>query len=104
MHDNVNAFYQGLLDEDGSLIGEEDDCCIDDDNAVDDGKLEEFMAQQEAEGERKTNLLMSFMNIVQLEDQEQREFDAVDDLRRHRERFRGQQRKKAKGEASVILL
>ena len=91
-NDALNAFYQGLLDEDGSLLVEEDDC-IDDDGAVDDDKLEEFLAQQEAADERKRNLLVSLMNIVELEDQEQREFDAVDPRRRH-ERFRGQQRKR----------
>jgi hypothetical protein len=84
-NDVLNAFLQGFLDEDGSMIGEEDDC-IDDDGAVDGDKLEEFMDRQEAENERKRNLLVSMMNIVELEDQEQREFDAVD-LRRHRERL-----------------
>ena len=60
--------------------------------------------QQEAEDVRKRNLLVSsLMNIVELEDQEQREIDAVD-FRRHREQFCGQQRKKAKGEATVVLL
>ena len=88
----LNAFYQGLLDDDGCLLGEEDDW-IDNDGAVDDDKLEEFMAHQEAADERKRNLLASLMSIVELEDQEQREFDAVD-LRRHRERFRGLRRKK----------
>ena len=80
------------------MIGEEDDC-INDDGAVDDDKLQEYMDRQEAENERKRNLLVSMMNIVELEDQEQREADAVD-LRRHRERFRGQQWRKVKGEAS----
>jgi hypothetical protein len=65
------------------MIGEEDDC-IDDDGVVDDDKLEEFMDRQEAENERKRNLLGSMINIVELEDQEQREADAVD-LRRHHE-------------------
>jgi hypothetical protein len=86
-NDVLNAFFQGFLDEDGCMIGEEDDC-IDDDGAVDDDKLEELMDRQEAENERKRNLLVSLMNIVELEDQEQREADAVD-LRRHREQFRG---------------
>ena len=81
-NDVLNAFLWGLLDEDGSMIGEEDDCINDDD------KLEEFTDRQEAENERKKNLLVSMINIVELEDQEQREADAVD-LRRHREQFRG---------------
>ena len=56
-HDNdvklyTERVFEGLLDEDGSLIGEEDDC-IDDDGAVDDDKLKEFIVQQEAENERK---------------------------------------------------
>jgi hypothetical protein len=42
------------------------------------------------------------MNIVELEDHEQREFYAVD-LRRHREQFRGQQTKKGeRGSVSGI--
>ncbi len=90
-NDALNAFYQVLLDEDGSLLGEEDDC-IDDNGAVDDDKLEEYLARQEAADERKRNLLSTLMNIVELVDQEQREFDAVD-LRRHRERFHGQREK-----------
>ena len=97
-NDVLNAFLQGFLDEDGSMIGEEDDC-INDDGAVDDDKLQEYMDRQEAENERRRNLLVSMMNIVELEDQEQREANAVD-LRRHRERFRGQQWRKVKGEAS----
>ena len=63
-NDILNAaflFLQGLLDEDGSMIGEEDDC-IDDDGAVNDDKLEEFMDRQEAEIERKRNLLVSSSN------------------------------------------
>jgi hypothetical protein len=86
-NDVLNSFLQGLLDEDDSMIGEEDDC-IDDDGAVDDDKLEELMDWQEAENERKRNLLVSMMNIIELEDQEQREADAVD-LRCHREQFLG---------------
>ena len=96
-NDILNAFLQGLLDEDGSMIGEEDDC-IDDNGAVDDDKIEEFMDRQEAENERKRNLLVSMMYIVELEDQEQREADAVD-LRRHHEQFCGQQSKKGERES-----
>jgi hypothetical protein len=50
-NDALNAFYEGFLDEDG-YFGNEDDC-IDDDGAVDDDKLEEYMAQQAAADERK---------------------------------------------------
>ena len=63
---------------------------------VDDDKLEVFMARQEAADERKRNL-------SQLEDQEQQEFDSLD-LRRHREQFRGLQRKKGeRGSVSGIF-
>ena len=33
-NDTLNSFYQGLVDEDGSLPGDVDDC-IDDDGTVD---------------------------------------------------------------------
>ncbi|KAI2499538.1 Plant transposon protein [Fragilaria crotonensis] len=92
-NDALNAFYEGLLDEDGYL-GNEDDC-IDDDGAVDDDKLEEYMAQQAAADERKRNVLLTMMGMVELEDEEQKEFDAID-LRRHRERFRGRRKKRRK--------
>ncbi|KAI2513546.1 hypothetical protein MHU86_686 [Fragilaria crotonensis] len=92
-NDALNAFYEGLLDEDGYL-GNEDDC-IDDDGAVDDDKLEEYMAQQAAADERKRNVLLTMMGMVELEDKEQKEFDAID-LRRHRERFRGRRKKRRK--------
>ena len=89
-NDVLNAFQQGLVDEDGSLRGDEDDC-IDDNGAVDDEKLEVCMARQEAADERKRNLLSILMNIFELEDQEQREFDSLD-LQLHREPpFRGLQ-------------
>jgi hypothetical protein len=91
-NDVLNVLLQGFLDEDCSMVGEEDDC-IDDDGAVDDDKLEDLMDRQEAENERKRNLLVSMINIVELEDQEHREADAVY-LRRHREQFPGQQREK----------
>ena len=101
-NDALNAFFQGLVDEDGSLLGDEDDV-VDDDGAVNDDKLEEYVARQEAADERKRNLLSTLMNIVELEDQEQREFDAVD-LRRHREIFRGLHRKKGeRGSVSVFV-
>ncbi|KAI2504923.1 hypothetical protein MHU86_9532 [Fragilaria crotonensis] len=89
-NDALNAFYEGLLDEDGYL-GNEDDC-IDDDGAVDDDKLEEYMAQQAAD-ERKRNVLLTMMGMVELEDKEQKEFDAID-LRRHRERFRSPEKRR----------
>jgi hypothetical protein len=91
-NDALNVFYQGLLGEDGSMVGDGDDL-IDNDGVVDDDKLEEYTARQEAANERKRNVLVSVMNIVELEDQEQRELDTVD-LRRHRERFCGHQREK----------
>jgi hypothetical protein len=94
-NDALNAFYRGLLDKDGSLVGDED-------GAVDDDQLEEYRARQDAADERKKNHLISLMNIVELEDHEQREFYAVD-LRRHREQFRGQQTKKGeRGSVSGI--
>lgn len=52
--------------------------------------------------ERTKKLLVSLMNIVKPEDLEQKEFDVVD-LRCDCEQFCGQQIKKAKGEASVVL-
>ena len=84
------------------MIGEEDDC-IDDDCAVDDDKLQEYMDRQETENERKRNLLVSFMNIVELEDQEQLAADAVD-LRHHREQFRGLGGKKGerRGNSGIV--
>ena len=91
-YDVQNGFYQGLVDEDGSLPGDVDDC-VDDDGAVDNAKLEVYVARQEAADERKRNLLSTLMNFVELEDEEQREFDSLD-LQRHRERFRGLQREK----------
>jgi hypothetical protein len=92
-NDALNAFCEGLLDEDGYL-GDEDDF-IDDDGAVDDDKLEECMARQAATDERKRNVLLTIMSIVDLEDEEQKEFDARD-LSRHRERFRGHRKKRQK--------
>ena len=67
----LNAFYQGLVDEHGSLLGEEDNC-IDDNSAVDIDKLKGNMAQQEVEDKQKKNLQSTLMNIVDLEDQEQK--------------------------------
>jgi hypothetical protein len=102
-NDALNVFYQGLLEEDGSMVGDEDDL-IDDNGVVDDDKLEEYTARQEVadERKRKRNVLVSLMNIVELEDQERRELDAVD-LTRHHERFRGHQRKKGeRGSVSGI--
>jgi hypothetical protein len=100
-NDALNVFYQGLLEEDGSMVGDEDNL-IDDNGVVDDDKLEEYTPRQEAADERKRNVLVSLMNIVELEDQEQREFDAVD-LTRHHQRFRGHQRKKGeRGSVSGI--
>ena len=91
------------MDEDGSLPGNVDDC-IDDNGAVDDDKLKVCMARQEAADERKRNLLSTLMNIFEQEDQEQQEFDSLD-LRRHRERFRGLQRKKRrKGISSIAIV
>ncbi len=70
------------------MVGDKDNL-IDNDGVVDNDKPEEYyMAWQEPADERTRNVLVSLMNIVELEDQEQRELDAVD-LRRHHERFRG---------------
>jgi hypothetical protein len=52
-NDDMNVLYQGLLDEDGSRIGEEDGCIDDKNGAVDDDKLEELMARQEPAYERE---------------------------------------------------
>ena len=82
----------GLVDEDGSLPGDVEDC-IDNDGTVDNDKLEGYLARQEAADERKRNLLSKLMNFVELEDQEQREFDSLD-LQRHCKQFRGLQREK----------
>jgi len=75
-NDDLNAFYEGLVDEDGFLSNDEDDC-IDDDGAVDDDALEENVAHQEAAYERKRNLLLSLMQIVKHEEMEEVEADAV---------------------------
>ena len=77
-NDVLNEFYQRLLDKDG-VLGEECDY-------IDDDKREACMAQQEAEDERRRNLLLALMHTVELEAQEQRKADA-EDLRCHRERF-----------------
>jgi hypothetical protein len=89
----LNTFFQGLLDKDGSFSDEDD--YIDDLGAVDDEKLDRKMAREEAADERKRNILLSLMHIAELEEQEQREFDAVD-LKRHREEFRGRRKKRRK--------
>ena len=98
-NDDLNTFWEGLADED-EFWGEDEDDYIDDDGAVDDDKLELCMARQEAVDERKRKLLSTLMYFVELEDQEQRDFDSLD-LRRHRERFRGLQRKK--GISSIAM-
>jgi hypothetical protein len=89
----LNEFYQRLLEEDG-VLGEECDY-IDDSGAIDDDKREAYMARQEAEDERRRNLLLALMQTVELEAQEQRKADA-EDLRRHRERFLGRRKKTRK--------
>jgi hypothetical protein len=70
LNDVLNAFYGGCLDED-CFLGEEEDY-IDDDGAVDDDKRDAYMACQEAEEERKQNLLLTLIQTVKLEAQEQR--------------------------------
>ena len=55
-NDDLNAFWQRLVDEDG-FGGEDVDDYIDDDGTVDDDKLKVYMARQEAADERKRNLL-----------------------------------------------
>ena len=89
----LNAFLQGLCDKD-DVLGEEEGY-IDDDGAVDDDKRDAYMARQEEEEERKRNLLLTLMNAVEIETLEQREADA-EDLRRHRQRFLGQRKKRRK--------
>ena len=91
-NDDLNAFYQGLVDEDGGFLSNEDDC-IDDDGAVDDDALEENIAHKEAAYERKRNLLLSLMQIVEHEEMEEAEADAVA-FYSFREQFRCQHRKK----------
>jgi hypothetical protein len=65
-NDALNVFYQGLLEEDGSMVGDEDDL-IDDDGVVDDDKLEEYTARQEVADERKgRNVLVSLMQYCRI--------------------------------------
>ena len=92
-NDILNAFLQGFLDKDGVL--EDVDDFIDDDGAVDDDKRDAYMARQEEEEERKRNLLLKWMQAVEIEALEQRETDA-EDLRRHRKRFLGRREKRRK--------
>ena len=61
----LNAFYQGRFDE-YDVLGEKGDY-IDDDGTVDEDKRDAYMACQEAEDERKRNLLLTLMQTVQLE-------------------------------------
>ena len=91
-NDTLNAFYEGLLDEDGYLA-DEDVLYIDDGGGrVNDDKLEEYMAQLAATDERKRNVRLTTTSIVGLEDEEQKEFDVID-LSRHLEQFRGHREK-----------
>jgi hypothetical protein len=92
-NDVLNALYGRLLDEDRFLGDEED--YIDDDGAVKDDKRDAYMARQEAEEERKRNLLLTLMQTVKLEAQEQREAKA-EDLRHRRELFFAQREKRRK--------
>jgi hypothetical protein len=73
-NDVLNAFYEGSLDKD-SVLGEET-------IGLTTMVREAYMARQEAEDERKRNLLLSLMHTVELEAQSQGEADA-EDLRRH---------------------
>jgi hypothetical protein len=59
------------------------------------------MARQEAEEERKRNVLLTLMKTVKLEAQEQREAKA-EDIRRRRERFFEQRKKGESSSVSVI--
>ena len=95
----LNAILQGFLDKD--VVFEDSDDFINDDGAVDDDKHEAYMAREEAEEERKRNLLLTLMNMVEIKALEQREADA-EVVRRRRQRFlaRG---KKTKVQASVVL-
>ena len=100
-NNDLNAFFEGLVDEDGRGGDDEHDC-IDDNGAVDDDELEEHIAHQEAAYERKRNLLLSLMQIVEDEEMDKTEADAVT-FCRSREQFRCQNRKKAKSKVSVVL-
>jgi hypothetical protein len=86
-------FCKVFLDIDEGLGVEED--YIDDDGAVDDDKRDAYMAFQEEEEERKRKLLLSWMNMVEIESLEQKEADALD-FRRHRERFLDHREKRRK--------
>ena len=72
----LNAFYEGLVDEDG-FGGDDEDDCIDDNGVVNDDELEEHIAHQEAAYERKKHLLLSLMQIVKDEEMDETEADAV---------------------------
>ena len=69
-------FYEGLVDEDCFLSDDEDDC-IDDDGAVDDDALKEHIAHQGAAYERKRNLHLALMQIVEHEEMNHTEPDSV---------------------------
>ena len=91
-NDDLNAFYEGLVDEDGFLGADVDDC-IDENGAVDDDALEEHIAHLGAAYVRKRNLLLSLMQIVEQEVVEEAEADAVA-FHSFREQFRFRHRKK----------
>ena len=89
----LNAILQGFLDRDEGLDDVDD--FIDDVGAVDEDRREAYMARQEEEEERKRNLLLTLINMVELDSLEQREVDA-EVLRRRRQRFLGWREKRRK--------
>ena len=78
-------------------MGEDEDEFIDDDGAVDDDALEEHIAHQDAAYVRKRNLLFSLMKIVEDEEMDKTEVDAVAFREQFRRQHRGnKKRRKAK--------
>ena len=91
----LNAFCQSTFDQ-SFVDGENRGPCIDENGAVDDDMLELDIARQEAEEERKRKFLMLLMNSVEQEAQEQRELDAKERLRRHKQQFLDGRKKRRK--------
>ena len=91
-NNDLNAFYEGLVEED-AFLGEDKDVYMDDDGAADDDALEEHIAHQEAAYERKRNLLLSLMQIVEDEEMDLTEADAAA-FCRSKDQFRRRQSKK----------
>ena len=60
----LNGFCQGLLDKDGSLVVGDEDDFINDNRAVDNDKLKQYTAWQEAADERKTYAPYNFEAVL----------------------------------------